>query len=108
MDYFLLDSSVALLRVRHVYSKDDAAPFSLPVSFNLTDYFPNIASIQETQLTGVQPPSFVDSRLKWNVANEIVMNRRGRKATVKTTEKASSFPITLNPMQIRTFIVDLN
>lgn len=107
MDYYLVSSSSAVLRVRHIYSKTEAAPYSNPVSFDLSHHLPRvISSLEETQLTGVQPPSFVDSRLKWNAAHEVRINRGQNPA--RPAGAIGSTIITLNPMQIRTFIVSFN
>lgn len=103
MDYFLVNVSSALVRVRHLYAKDEAAPMSDPVTFDLAQYLPvSISSMVEQQLTAVQPPSFVDARLKWNAAHEIVMNKSRRKALDSVD---GTTVISLNPMQIRTFLI---
>src|SRR5690606_17830876 len=70
MDYYLLSDKMAIFRVRHLYGKDEPLPWSAPVTLNLDEYLPRQFSAEETQLTTVQPPSFVQDRLKWKVAGE--------------------------------------
>ncbi len=101
MDYFLLDNQTALVRLRHVYAVGEGASVSQPVSLNLSDHITRpIASVSETQVTGVQPPSFVDDRMHWKAENEPRLSRRAHRMAAR-----DSGVITLNPMQIRTFVV---
>jgi hypothetical protein len=102
MDYFLLDEKSALVRLRHVFAASEGAPYNQPETIDLSEYLPRrIASITETQVTGVQPPSYVDQRLRWTAEGE-----KAFAGTTYSRPQSHADASTLNPMQIRTFIVE--
>jgi hypothetical protein len=102
VDFYMVDAKTAVFRIRHLYGKDELAPFSDPVSLNLDEYLTQkITNLEETQLTTVQSPEFVQNRLKWNVDGEAEKHDDHR----RWQRSANAFQIDLNPMQIRTYFV---
>lgn len=103
MDFFMMDDDTALVRLRHVYAKGEGMPYTSHVTLDLQDYLPRkIDHMEETQLTAVQPTSFVSDRLHWRVhgSTRAVKERTSLKSSTK-----QSFSIGLSTMEIRTFIV---
>ena len=103
MDFYMTDADNAIVRLRHLYGKDEDQPYSNPASITLEDYFMrNIVDVVETQLTTVQPRSYVDQRMHWNVQNE---QSKVQHLENPSTMRKRKFSFTFNPMQIRTFAV---
>eukprot|EP01121_Diplochlamys_sp_Union-15-3_P011954 TRINITY_DN3519_c0_g1_i4.p1 TRINITY_DN3519_c0_g1~~TRINITY_DN3519_c0_g1_i4.p1 ORF type:complete len:964 (+),score=220.79 TRINITY_DN3519_c0_g1_i4:163-2892(+) len=90
-------SNSYILRFHHLYAVGEDAKLSQPVTLNVQNLFSKkITSIEETNLTGVTPISQV-KRMQWKTDSE---DTKSEKAKVE-----GPFDITINPMDIRTFIV---
>uniref|UniRef100_A0A336LYZ7 Alpha-mannosidase n=1 Tax=Culicoides sonorensis TaxID=179676 RepID=A0A336LYZ7_CULSO len=121
-----------LLRFEHLLEKDEDPEYSKPVSFNLQDVFRSfdIASIKETTLAGNQwltdakrfkftadPEKLrfdsINQKFDYRINPFDNENRDGTKTDylepiIDARSYGLSFEITLNPMQIRTFIIQMN
>ncbi|XP_049857125.1 lysosomal alpha-mannosidase-like isoform X1 [Schistocerca gregaria] len=97
-----------LLRIEHILEKTDDPDLSKPVTINLKDVFApfSIKSARETTLGANQWLS--DSkRLKWRVeSNDIHRDTYSRHSSSYYYDD-DDLTITLNPMQIRTFIIEV-
>ncbi|XP_076327158.1 LOW QUALITY PROTEIN: lysosomal alpha-mannosidase-like [Tachypleus tridentatus] len=97
-----------LLRLEHFFEKaDDPSSLSKPVNVSLKDMFTlfDVVNVTETTL-GANKPLQNASRFTWHTENSTRMNvNTGRQRDVPV---GPEFNITLNPMEIRTFLVTLN
>lgn len=93
-----------LLRLEHILEKGEDADLSKPVIVNLQGLFTpfEIKTIQETTL-GANQWLDKNERLEFEATDEIRKN--GKRATI--VKALDDYQITLNPMQIRTFIIDI-
>ncbi|XP_052778477.1 lysosomal alpha-mannosidase-like [Mya arenaria] len=99
-----------LIRLEHFYENGEDPQLSLPVTVNLQDLFVtfNIASIEELTL-GANLAIADLQRLSWNtVDGDLVTDKNNNVYKVENRQKLKgSLDITLNPMEIRTFQVNL-
>lgn len=111
-----------LIRFEHILAKDEDQQHSQPVSFDFQDVFRglNAASIRETTLSANQWKDEANRLLfttKTTNSNEINTttedfaldepNENRTKRDQSLTDDTEDFTILLNPMEIRTFIVEL-
>eukprot|EP01102_Stenamoeba_stenopodia_P015593 TRINITY_DN5339_c0_g2_i1.p1 TRINITY_DN5339_c0_g2~~TRINITY_DN5339_c0_g2_i1.p1 ORF type:complete len:739 (+),score=160.21 TRINITY_DN5339_c0_g2_i1:334-2550(+) len=91
-----------LLRLHHIFGIDEDPIYSTPVSVDLNTLFEDFVpvSIVETSLTANQPLKSV-SRMKWN-ADE----NTSKWSSTKDDAILDYFVIELQPMEIRTFLVN--
>eukprot|EP01063_Lacrimia_lanifica_P011272 TRINITY_DN1808_c0_g1_i8.p1 TRINITY_DN1808_c0_g1~~TRINITY_DN1808_c0_g1_i8.p1 ORF type:complete len:1110 (+),score=493.11 TRINITY_DN1808_c0_g1_i8:91-3420(+) len=101
-----------LLRLQHLYSAGESAKHSVPVGVDLSEVFARaglrIQSMEETQLTGVRGPV---SREKFDV--DTFVPNEGVAAQLKAAPfprvpYAGDFKVTMNPMDVRTFLITLS
>lgn len=117
-------SNSILIRFEHIFGKDEDDIYSQDVSFNVQEVFGtfNIVSMRETTLSANQ---WLDEANRLNFTNKSDSNNEtaGHEATERnispkleipnkqiTTVEGSdkNYTITLKPMEIRIFIVELN
>ncbi|CAF1661878.1 unnamed protein product, partial [Adineta ricciae] len=93
-----------LVRVEHYFELNEDDTFSHPVTFNLQSIFTSLGSIKSMQeMTLAANLALSDlNRLKWVTGNEEMLDRH-----VSKDANANDTNITLNPMEIRTFRVEL-
>jgi len=95
-------NGLVLLRLHHPYAADEPSDLAQPVTVDLDELFaivqPSLWS--ETQLTGVMPLNQVQ-RLKWNVNAQETGNLESKPIP------DDDFTVTLNPMETRTFMVQM-
>lgn len=117
-------SNSILIRFEHILEKGEDDHYSQPATFNIEDVFRglNIASVRETTLSANQ---WLDEAKRLNFTNKIE-NSNSFGTEQKESERISSakqfknhhhrsfesnddddLTITLNPMEIRTFIIEL-
>lgn len=113
-------SGGVLIRFEHILEKSEDSEFSLPVTFNFEDVFRSfdLISIRETTLAANQWLENAE-RLKFtaeannqNATYEAENPDEDNQETPKADSKSNGSPsenytITLNPMEIRTFIVEM-
>lgn len=122
-----------LLRFEHLLEKDEDPEYSKPVSFNLQDVFRglDIADLKETTLAGNQwlsdakrfkftpdPKEIrydnVNQKYDYSINGAKTMEdneieRQGREEIIGDARKYGlDYEITLKPMQIRTFVMQMN
>lgn len=112
-----------MVRFEHILEKEEDRHYSQPVTFDFQDVFEgfDVAGIHETTLAANQ---WLDEAKRLNFTSKIDnLNEIPTSMDVQTTEtpdqvklldqhkaardNANDFTITLNPMEIRTFIVEL-
>lgn len=100
----MLDDGSVLLRLSHLFAVGEDPVLSRPVTVDLTTFISGytIKSLVETQLTGNQPISEI-SRLQWNTDSAGAHPIPKGEGLVDT----SDLTFTLQPLQIRTFILEL-
>lgn len=98
-----------LLRLEHLLEKAEDEKYSKPATFDLLDVFGglfDIASVRETNLSANQWLPAV-KRLKFrSTGNDTVAVAEGHRSL--GSDDALKYSITLNPMQIRTFVITTN
>lgn len=95
-----------LIRFEHLLEKDEDPELSKPVRFNLTDVFPgNDVDLKEVILSANQ---WIEdySRLHFQQESADFFDDFEKKA--EKVRDVEDFEITLNAMQIRTFIMTLS
>ncbi|XP_043212637.1 lysosomal alpha-mannosidase-like [Amphibalanus amphitrite] len=98
-----------LLRLEHQFETGEDVELSLPVDVNIQDLFTtlNITSVVEYGLSADRPLSDIN-RFHWDhdKSNSMPKNfRRAAQETYRNTEaEADPLTVTLNPMEIRTFV----
>lgn len=92
-----------LLRLEHILEKEEDSTLSQPVTINLQDIFEpfTIAEFVETTLGGNQRLED-NNRMQFDILDE---NRTHKRAVV--INAINDFEILLNPMEIRTFIINV-
>ena len=97
-----LSSNTLLLRLEHVYQIDDPAPFNNPVTVTLDNMFTGFSVVSVTELVlGANENIDNVQRLQWNV-------EEGSKVSYKKQNVfGPSFAVTLNPIEIRTFELEV-
>ncbi|XP_057335979.1 lysosomal alpha-mannosidase-like [Microplitis mediator] len=92
-----------LLRLEHLFEKNEAGALSQSVTIDLADLFANlgIVSVKETSLGGNQPIEEVN-RLQWQ-SNEVDDQSNDSNPVVESED--GGFEVTLNATEIRTFIL---
>ncbi|GLV45786.1 Lysosomal alpha-mannosidase II [Carabus blaptoides fortunei] len=93
--------NTVLLRLEHIFEKDEDATLSSPVSVNIASMFStfNVLEMNEMALGANQLASAV-SRLQWNAQNGDESN-----IIKKETIERNNMEVTLLPMEIKTFIL---
>ncbi|KDR11229.1 lysosomal alpha-mannosidase isoform X2 [Zootermopsis nevadensis] len=96
-----------LLRLEHIYERNEHPVFSKPATVNLKNLFKpfSIVMARETTLGGNQWLS-ESHRFKWQSENDINFTLEDDEDSSK--EDKDALTITLGPMQIRTFIIEVN
>ncbi|GFG40564.1 hypothetical protein Cfor_04486 [Coptotermes formosanus] len=98
-----------LLRLEHIYEKNEHPVFSKPATVNLQDLFKpfSIVSARETTLGGNQWLS-ESHRFEWkSESNDIDSTLEDEDMPLPSSKDEDALSITLVPMQIRTFIIDI-
>jgi hypothetical protein len=95
-----LPDGYVLLRLHHLFGVAEDSKYSLPASVDVSSLFSGFIPVEmiEMSLTANQPLNKVN-RLEWNTGGS-----EGARFHTETVP-ASSYVVTLNPMQIRTFLV---
>jgi len=103
-----------LLRLEHIFEvQEDRSNMSKPVSIELDGLFKafDISSVEEVTL-GANLQVEKLHRLQWNVMNEVPVSSHEEAVHGGEEEDAlmpeNGWLVTLQPFQIRTFIIDLN
>lgn len=99
-----------LIRFEHILEATEDHEYSKTVSFYMTDILQNfdIENIRETNLAGNQWIEDVN-RLKFNGNDgEKDLEKDYKSFTFDTTRLKGDFKVTLEPMEIKTFIIFLN
>ncbi|XP_037084012.1 lysosomal alpha-mannosidase-like [Pollicipes pollicipes] len=98
-----------LIRLEHQFQADEDPALSKPVDVNLKDLFTtlNVTSVEEFGLSADRPLKDIN-RLHWDhvQSNRLPKNFRGAAHEVYRSTGAEHDPltVTLNPMEIRTFV----
>ncbi|XP_037083659.1 lysosomal alpha-mannosidase-like isoform X1 [Pollicipes pollicipes] len=98
-----------LIRLEHQFQADEDPTLSKPVDVNLKDLFTtlNVTSVEEFGLSADRPLKDIN-RLHWDhvQSNRLPKNFRGAAHEVYRSTGAEHDPltVTLNPMEIRTFV----
>jgi hypothetical protein len=95
-----IESDAFLLRIGHLYEVDEHPQLSRPATISLSSLFTCISDAQELNLAGNQLLSDMKRR-SWNEAKSPTM--KGGEATGE-----NRFKVTLMPMQIRTWKIELD
>lgn len=98
-----------LLRFEHLLEKTEDDKYSKPATFDLLDLFGelfDIVSVRETNLSANQWLSAV-KRLKFRSLGNETLAAEGHRS-LGPDDSLRQYPITLNPMQIRTFVISIN
>lgn len=98
-----------IVRIEHIYEKDEDPLLSKPATINLKNVFSKMFKIQEVEelnLGGNMPVGELDERLKWthkmkNSSSAAMFEYRERRRTRQVNDEKYTF--TFDPMQIRTF-----
>lgn len=95
-----------LVRFEHILEKNEDPSYSKPVQFKLQDFFGsfNIEEIRETTLDGNQWKEDSNS-FHFKVESNYMPQQSPE--SVSQTQRSDGYEIVLEPMQIRTFIVQL-
>jgi Glycosyl hydrolases family 38 C-terminal beta sandwich domain len=96
----------SLIRFEHIMEKDEDPDLSKPIRFNLSDMFPgNDITLREVSLSGNQ---WIEDfqRLHFKEESSAYLDDFVKKAMNASTT-LDDLEITLNPMEIRTFIMTL-
>jgi lysosomal alpha-mannosidase len=95
-----------LLRLEHLQDKDDDSQLSKPVTLSLKSMFSafDIISAKETSLGANQWVEQVN-RMTWPVESNEIKNTSDDDVSKETEDDDLS--VTLKPMEIRTYIVDV-
>lgn len=116
-----------LIRFEHIFAKYESAKYSRPVSFDIKDIFHgiNVASMRETTLAANQWLDEKVDRLQFKAKTELIMDANEIPESTEFSDDSTEiedefnfededekyddnkFMITLNPMEIRTFVVKL-
>eukprot|EP00029_Vermamoeba_vermiformis_P005720 TRINITY_DN2061_c0_g1_i1.p1 TRINITY_DN2061_c0_g1~~TRINITY_DN2061_c0_g1_i1.p1 ORF type:complete len:972 (+),score=248.82 TRINITY_DN2061_c0_g1_i1:58-2973(+) len=98
-----IEEKKILFRLHHIYSVDEDSRLSKPVSVDISQLFVKLSfsKVEEVSLTGVLPINEVQLP-RWNVETE------KQRSAAELFGSASAFVVTLNPMDIKTFIVTLS
>jgi lysosomal alpha-mannosidase len=93
-----LDDGQVLLRLNHIYAANEDTTYSRPATVDLSNFFVNfdIISMSEMTLSANRPKSQLH-RLKWNTKDN----------NQKVYEVKENFMVTLNPMEIKTYMIRL-
>lgn len=93
-----------LLRLEHILEKDEDSALSQAVTINLRDIFApfTVTSFVETTLAANQRLT-ENNRLKFDIRDE---NKTEKREVI--INASDDFEVVLNPMEIRTFIIDVN
>ncbi len=104
-----------LVRIGHAFAVDEHTMLSAPVELDLftllQDYHP--ISAVETTLSANQPlTEQLSSKIQWDMSDQAVAAHRKAVKTAATLganklRNQNTFPVTLGPMQIKTFVVQL-
>lgn len=117
-----------LVRFEHIMEKNEDPNYSRPITFNLNDVFGNIFDIESFRETNLAANQWIEDKNRFVFEREIKTNeirRSIREVEQKggievlgesqseedsrlTTDDSKKFDITLNPMQMKTFIVTMN
>jgi lysosomal alpha-mannosidase len=98
-----------LLRLEHIYEKNEHPVFSKPATVNLQDLFKpfSIVSARETTLGGNQWLS-ESHRFEWeSESNDIDSTLDDEELPLSSENDEDALSITLVAMQIRTFVIDI-
>ena len=111
-----------LIRFEHILAKDEDQKYSQPVSFDFQDVFRglNVASIRETTLSANQwknkanrlhfTPKTTDLNEVNTTTEDFIStspNENRVKQSRSTEDETDDLTVLLNPMEIRTFVVEL-
>ncbi|XP_037024932.1 lysosomal alpha-mannosidase-like [Bradysia coprophila] len=94
-----------LIRFEHIMETDEDPQLSMPVSFNVSHIFPGSFTLSEVSLGANQWIENM-SRLRFKHEGSVrpTEGKSNRKPTERQTD-GSQFVVTMNPMEIRTFIM---
>ncbi|XP_054157914.1 lysosomal alpha-mannosidase-like [Oppia nitens] len=97
--------SQLLVRLEHYYQTNESRQLSKPVTVSLRDMFAQftVTEARETTLTGTLDVKALDQRLKWRTSDGD--RDGGRYEPNRVAFDPTDLTVTLNPMEIRTFIV---
>jgi lysosomal alpha-mannosidase len=105
------NNSTLLIRLAHLYAIDEDSALAAPVTVDLMSIFPSslfsFKSFEETTLTANQPLSAVKARTYKTSDQGMIEVDPAKLAMSANVDMVSAFPVTLNPLQIRTFLASL-
>jgi hypothetical protein len=101
------DESMTMLRVAHMFAAGEDAELSQPISLDLATFFPSPpTSVQAMSLTLNRKANDPKApKLHWNLEGE---NKDENIVHLKPSELQQGTVITLNPMEIQSFLVSFN
>ncbi|KAF4523776.1 hypothetical protein B566_EDAN009008 [Ephemera danica] len=96
-----------LLRLEHFFEAGDDPVLSQPASVIIEDIFPTllITAVEETLLGGNAPVTMKSERLQWHLQEE---QHETMQEDVEPSIRQARAAVSLQPMQIRTFILDVS
>jgi len=98
-------SSNVTFRLAHIYEKDDGSTLSQPVTLNLADYFAfaSVTQLEERSLTGIWALKDLH-RWNWKTSSS---QQKQESQTYDSPSSKGDFVVTLNPVEIKTFYINL-
>ncbi|XP_058798646.1 lysosomal alpha-mannosidase-like isoform X2 [Phymastichus coffea] len=95
-----------LLRLEHLFERDESPKYSVPARLDINDLFPafNVLSVLETSL-GANRRAKDDGRLLWEAEQQDELPELDAEAPAVSRDTCT---VSLKPMQIRTFLLKLS
>jgi len=103
-----LHTGKVILRIQHLYAINEDVDLSKPVTIDITTLFKfTMNAISETSVTGNQPLPL--NRLVWKTGflNNDEVSQILNATTSSNFQVGAPYNVTFQPMQIRTFVIDV-
>lgn len=97
---------MVLLRFEHIFELNEDSKLSKPITFNLKDRFRSfdILSMRETMLAANR---WLDETSRLKFKTKTSENTENQKTTKRSTRIDDNLSISLKPMEIRTFVANV-